>query len=44
MEDALARLRSELEAAAANDKADALSALDVKLTVCFALPLSAHPH
>ena len=33
MNDALARLRSELEAAAAKDKADALSAQESKLKV-----------
>ena len=34
MNDALARLRSELEAAAAKDKADALAAQESKLKVC----------
>ena len=33
MNDALARLRAELEAAAAKDKADALAAQEAKLTV-----------
>jgi hypothetical protein len=33
MNDALARLRAELEAAAAKDKADALAAQEMKLTV-----------
>ena len=38
MNDALARLRAELEAAAAKDKADALSAQEAKLTVRLGAP------